>query len=93
MNMIVVNTGDDVTGEEGFSSLREALIIAQATPGPDTIVFDPSVTTVSLEAPLVIAAGQDITINGDTSGNGRWDVALSGNLQTHHLHIEAGASL
>ena len=71
-------------------SLREALIYANHTPGPDTITFAPDLSgqtiIVSFDgsdegeegAPLPNLCGGDITLNGDINGDGASDITLDG---------------
>lgn len=54
-------------GADGFISLREAILAANNTPGPDTINFDIDafgVQTIQLLSPLPLISGGGTTING-----------------------------
>ena len=71
-------------------SLREALIYANHTPGPDTITFAPDLSgqtiMISFDGPdegdqadpLPWLCGGDITLNGDVDGDGTSDITLDG---------------
>ena len=71
-------------------SLREALIYANHTPGPDTITFAPELSgqtiVVSFDGLgegeqanlLPLLCGGDITLNGDIDGDGTPDITLDG---------------
>ena len=71
-------------------SLREALIYANHTPGPDTITFAPELSGQTLMVsfdgsdegeegdPLPNLCGGDITLNGDIDGDGTPDITLDG---------------
>lgn len=56
----VTNSNDDQTG-----SFRQAILDAEGNPGPDTIVFDDGIGTITLLSPLP-AVTQDLTVNGGT---------------------------
>ena len=60
-----VDTLTDVTAADGLTTLREALLAANATPGPDTIAFAPNLAggTITLTARGLSATG-DVTIAG-----------------------------
>ena len=71
-------------------SLREALIYANHTPGPDTITFAPELSgqTIMINFdgpdegeevdPLPNLCGSGITLNGDIDGDGTSDITLDG---------------
>lgn len=65
---IVVDTLVDDTAADGLTSLREAVVLAGATPGADEIVLDGSATyllTDCAAGALVVAGGDDLTIVGN----------------------------
>src|SRR6266699_3308151 len=73
---IVVNTTADETDAGGTLSLREAITLAETTPGDDNITFDPTVFTsgslhtinLALAEPLKISnINGKITITGPGS--------------------------
>lgn len=89
-----VNTGADDHSANNLTSLREALALAAKSPGADTIVFAKGVSTIELTrkgGPLVIARGQNVTIEGDRNGDGVADVTIDGNDRTSHFVVQAGA--
>ena len=71
-------------------SLREALIYANHTPGPDTITFAPALSGQTLPVnfggsdggeegqPLPVLCGSDIMLTGDIDGDGTPDITLDG---------------
>lgn len=90
---LVVTTLDDETFEGGLDditdgnglSLREAIALANADPDNDyTITFDPSlVTNPDTEEAITtlehgeLAISSNVTINGDTDGDGRYNIIVS----------------
>ncbi len=95
MAVFVVNTGSEDTDTSNSTlSLREALILAEASAGADTIVFDAAVSLVTLASgggPLVISSGAGVTIDGDRNGDGIADVSISGGGVTRILNVGSGA--
>lgn len=98
---LVVTTGKDGFLDDGLLGLREALHLAEVTPGAQTIVFDTSVTTVQLEnlwasqglqVPFYADVTSDVTINGDTDGDGRADVTIRGMGNGNVLTVQAGVT-
>jgi hypothetical protein len=85
------NTDTAIAGE---IDLRQA--VAEASAG-DTIVFAPHECDVTLNSPLVIAAGKDITIDGDpgaTTGFGAQGLyANEGDGIAGQVIVDAGALL
>ena len=71
---VVTNLNDS-----GPGSLRQMVLDANAAAGPDTIDF-----AAGLAGTLTLTTGElvltdDVTINGDTSGDDRADITISGN--------------
>ena len=86
-NQIVVTTLDDtVDPNDGQTSLREALALANSSAGNVTITFDPSLSggTLTLDPGLGLLkiTANDITIDGDTNGDGTPDITISGGNNT-----------
>jgi len=80
------------SGDSGPGTLRNAIAQAIANPGADTIVFDPSVTSVSLASALDVTGGGKLTINGDYNHDGVADVELKA-IVSHHLTVESAADV
>ena len=76
MAIYTVTTSVDNIVSDAQLSLREALALAQAHAGADTITFA-SGMAITLTSTLQLA--QDVTIDGDLDNNGFADVTLSGN--------------
>ncbi|MCB1432070.1 MAG: hypothetical protein KDK75_06375, partial [Alphaproteobacteria bacterium] len=77
---LVVTTASDVVADDGLLSLREAIALANANADADTIVFDASLagqTIVLTSGELTLT--QDVTIDGDTDGDDKADITISGN--------------
>ncbi|MFN3937704.1 MAG: CSLREA domain-containing protein, partial [Gemmobacter sp.] len=99
MAIFTVTTGNDVVDpNDGLLSLREAVALANASPGADTIVFAPNVSSVQANssanrAPITItAAGGPLTIRGDHDNDGQADVVITNGF-AHHLTVAAGAQV
>ena len=98
---LVVNTEDDLTDgvcDASHCSLREALEVANALPGPDAISFDigglaPYVISPATPLPTVIEA-VDIDAASEPDYAGHPVVVLDGATLTsgHGLRVEAGGS-
>ena len=79
----------DIT--DGLTSLREALAYADSLAGADTITFDGSFFTVLLDgSDLVIAS--DVTIDGDTDGDGAADITIDALDNSRVFDVTAGTS-
>ncbi len=99
-NITVTDGGDDqasgVDYSGGLITLREALWIANNNSQNDTIIFDASLSgsTITLNyGELEISSSQSVTINGDISGNGSYDVTLDGNTNDRLFNIDSIANL
>lgn len=73
MATITVTTALDETTNNGATSLREAIALANATAGADNIVFDPTVFSAGVNTPIRLTLGQieitdAVTITGATQG-------------------------
>ncbi len=68
------------TDDSGPGSLRWAIDAANLYGGPDTIVFDATLTGAAIvpKTPLPTVADARTTIDGDINGDGRPDIALRG---------------
>jgi len=76
----VTTTSDVVNASDGVVSLREAVQMANAGAGADTIVFDASLAGSKLTLTSgELALSNDVTINGDVNGDHKADVTVSGN--------------
>jgi len=81
-NFTVLNTSDT-----GPGSLRQAILDANATPGADTINFDPSVTgTITLTTGQLPVIAQNLTITGP----GASVITVSGNHASGIFEIASG---
>ena len=72
---VVDQTGDDAAAEAAGVTLREALLDAEANGEADTITFDPSVMTITLESDL---RGMGLTQTGGVSITDAEGVTLEG---------------
>jgi CSLREA domain-containing protein len=94
MALYTVTTLDDTVAADGQTSLREALALANATATADDIVFDSTLSgTVVLDNALgELTITSDVTIDGDTDGDNRADVAVDGDDQVRVFNVTAGTS-
>ena len=108
--LIVTTLDDEAAGSTDLAteatdgnglSLREALAIADATAGHDTIVFDASLTGGSNpgvdDGVMTLTAGQlaissDVTIDGDTNGDNAADITIDANGGSRVLKVTGGTS-
>lgn len=93
LNFVVVNTSDAVVAPLG--SLRQALANAAASPGPDTITFDPAAFTqaahtVALAGEIVISDAAGVTVDATTLPYG---VTISGGGTKRLFSVAAGSNV
>ena len=75
---LVVTTSLDTVANDGFLSLREAVTLANAEAGADVITFSANIASSTIILGSQLNLTSDITINGDTNGDRRADIVLSG---------------
>ncbi|MGV3550616.1 choice-of-anchor Q domain-containing protein [Rhizobium sp.] len=86
MATFVVTTADDVVdGGDGKLSLREAVALANADAGGDTIVFAAALGGQTITLTSEIEISEDLVIDGDIDGDNKADVTLSGGNATRLL--------
>jgi hypothetical protein len=86
----LTDENDGGAGGTGLS-LREAIALADANAGADTINFATSGTITLSNGQLALAT--DITIDGDIGANGSADITISGNHASRIFGISANATL
>ncbi|MFB2552463.1 calcium-binding protein [Ensifer soli] len=91
MAIFTVTSGTNAA-DDGLVSFEEAVAMAAATPGADTIRFAAPLAIALAEAVTIGAAGGPLTIEGDVDNDGLGDIYLMGT-GNHHLTIEAGATV
>ena len=80
MPNFVVTSLSDVSANDGVTTLREALSLANANPDADTITFDAGLTGGTLTlAQGTLYATEAVTIDGDIDGNGTPDITVNRN--------------
>jgi Ca2+-binding RTX toxin-like protein len=91
MATYTVTTLSDAVSHAGLS-LRDALALANQASGADTIVFQAGLTgTISL-AQGQIRVASDVAIIGDTNGDTKADITISGNDTSRVIIFESGNS-
>ena len=93
MATFTVNSIADATADDGDTTLREALALADANAGADTIEFDASLAgqTITLGGSELILSS-DVTIDGDVDGDNKADITVSGNNASRVFNATAGTS-
>ena len=88
----VTTNSDVVDANDGVTSLREALTLANGSAGADKIVFDKPLagSTIALSGELVLSS--DVTINGDTNKDGDAGITISGGGNSRLNTVQAGAT-
>ena len=76
-SLVVTTTADVVDASDGVTSLREAVNLANSNPDQSDITFAVNGTVTLTQGQISLSS--DISINGDTNGDGAADVTLSGN--------------
>lgn len=90
---IVTTATDTLDGDDGLLSLREAVALANANPNADVITFDlPTLTVYIDDSAIEIAAGTNLTIDGDVNDDGITDIILWAG-QNHHLTVDVDAQV
>lgn len=84
MATFTVNTLSDVSAKDGLTTLREALVLANANPNADTIVFAPGIAGT-----LMLKQGE-LKVSGAVSIDGGGDVVLDGGGKSRVLDINDG---
>jgi len=69
------------TNDKGPFSLRDAIILANSSPGPDTITFDSTLSglTIYLQTDLDTLVDDSTVIDGDNDNDGYPDIEITGN--------------
>ncbi len=95
-NIKVDTVNDIVDANDGVTSLREAIAIAERTVGTDTITFKEGINKVFIDAnnpDVFTISNQKVIINGDTDGDGIADVTISGSDVSAHFTVKETAKL
>ncbi|WP_281288850.1 beta strand repeat-containing protein, partial [Phaeobacter marinintestinus] len=79
MANFIVTTREDAVADDGVTSLREAIALAEASAGADTITFDAALSghTITLGGSELVLTS-DVTIDGDVDGDDMADITVSG---------------
>ncbi len=89
----IVTTIDDTVADDGVTSLREALVLADASAGADTITFDAGLSgqTITLDGNELFLTS-DVIIDGDIDGDDVADITISGNSMSRVFNAVSGMS-
>lgn len=88
-SLVVTTLSDVVDARDGLTSLREAVSYANANAGADTITFaDGLAGTVRLtQGTRLEVSDVGLTINGDTNGDLRADIVISGDVNNDDVTV------
>jgi CSLREA domain-containing protein len=86
----VTTLNDESNGSTGGLSLREAIQLANARTGADTINFAVNGSIALSLGELLIT--DDLTINGDTNGDGTPNITIDANQTSRVLKIDDGST-
>jgi predicted outer membrane repeat protein len=89
MAVFTVTTLSDIAGHTGLS-LRDALTLANASDGADRIVFASGLAGTVTLAQGQLTISSDVSIDGDTSGDGKADITLSGANSSRVIQVTEG---
>lgn len=93
MATFIVTTIDDNETVDAFTSLREALALANLTFEADTITFDAGLSGQTIALTLgELVLSSDVTIDGDIDGDGSADITVSGNDLSRVFNATTGTS-
>jgi hypothetical protein len=98
LSTFMVNTTSDVTNPgDGFTTLREAVVAANAHAGADTVLFDAKLFTTSSQHTVTLIGGQltltDTSGATTISGPGAAWLAVSGNYSSRIFAIDSGVTV
>ncbi len=90
---LIVDSLEDTSINDGKTTLREALVIANRSAEEHTITFDDALAggTITLGGTQLLIKS-NITIDGDTNGDDVADITISGNGESRVLQIESGTA-
>lgn len=92
MAVFTVTTLSDVTAADGQTTLREALVLANASAGADEIVFAGTLAGQISLTGGTLQITDDVTISGDVDGNGTSDITLNGLGANRVANIASGTA-
>ena len=90
--LMVTTAADVVNANDGLLSLREAVAIANGNANADSITFAANLAGSTIVLTGELALTNDVTINGDTNGDNKADITISGNNAVRILHITGAAT-
>ncbi|MEM0944297.1 MAG: right-handed parallel beta-helix repeat-containing protein, partial [Pseudomonadota bacterium] len=92
-NFVVDTLSDVVDANDGVTSLREVLSIANSNGEADQITFAAGLSggTLTLGG-LELTSSEDLTIDGDITGDGVADITLDGNNASRVLLVNGGTT-
>ncbi|MEL7018974.1 MAG: hypothetical protein AAGL18_09640, partial [Pseudomonadota bacterium] len=81
---IVVDTALDVVDpNDGLTSLREAITLANSMSDSDEIRFDASIANSTIRLTSALTITENVTIDGDINGDGIADILISGDVDVN----------